>query len=113
MNPLLNYSIQFVLGGGIIVGMSILAKYVDTKYAALLYALPIQFTLAAIFIYLGTKEGTVQKLAQNSIWYMLGFIAFVVAFYFLTKYLEFWPSLGIAYVILISITLMILKFVKF
>jgi len=111
MNPILNYSIQFVLGGSIIVGMNILAKYFHPKYAALLYALPIQFTLAAIFIYLGTKEGTIQQLAQNSIFYIIGFVVFIVAFYFLTKYLNFWPSLGISYALFMVITLLILKFI--
>ena len=109
MNPILNYLIQFILGGGIIVGMSILAKYFHPKYAALLYALPIQFTLAAIFIYFGTKEGTIQQLAQNSLFYILGFVAFIIAFYFLTKHFNFWSSLGISYLLFIGITIAILK----
>ena len=106
----LNYSIQFILGGGIIIGMNILAKYFHPKYAALLYALPIQFTLSAIFIYLGTKEGTVQQLAQNSLFYITGFVGFMIAFYFLIKHIDFWSSLGISYLLFIGITLIILKF---
>jgi uncharacterized membrane protein (GlpM family) len=110
MNPILNYSIQFVVGGGIIVVMSILAKNFHPKYAALIYALPIQFTIAAIFIYLGTKQGTIQQLAQNSLFYILGFVIFIISFYFLTKNYNFWTSLGISYLIFFCITLIILKF---
>ena len=86
MNPILNYSIQFILGGGVIVGMSILAKHFHPKYAAILYALPIQFTLAAIFIYFGTEKGTIQQLAHNTIFYIIGLVGFIVAFYFLSKH---------------------------
>lgn len=52
MNLFLYYVIQFMLGGGIIVGMSILATKLEAKFAAILYAMPIQFIIAAIFIYL-------------------------------------------------------------
>lgn len=110
MHPVLSYVIQFFVGGTIIVLMSILAKYAHPRYAALLYALPIQFTLAAIFIYLGTKEGTVQVLAQNSLLYILGFVGFIVAFYILTEYMNFWLSLGISYLLFIIITLLVLRF---
>jgi len=89
--------------------MSILARHFNAKYAALLYALPIQFTLAAIFIYLGTKDGTIQQLAHNSLFFILGFIVFIVVFYFLTKQLNFWLSLSLSYLIFIIVTLLILK----
>lgn len=62
-NKYIDYAIQFLLGGGIIVGTSLLAKYSSPKYTALLYAIPVQFVLAAIFIHSGTKEETVQELA--------------------------------------------------
>ena len=111
MNPILNYSIQFILGGLIVAGMSILAKYFHPKYAALLYAIPIQFTLAAIFIYYGTKAGTIQQLAHSSIFFVIGLAGFIFTFYLLTKYLNFWPSLAASYVLLAGIMFLILKIV--
>ena len=110
MNVIFNYIIQFVLGGGIIVGMNILAKNSHPKYASILYALPLQFTLAIVFIYLGTKEGTVAQLAYNSLFYTFGFVIFIIAFYFLIKLLNFWLSLGISYILFIVISLIIYKF---
>ena len=110
MNPILNYSLQFIVGGGIIVAMSVLAKYFHPKYAALIYALPLQFTIAAIFIYLGTEQGTIQQLAKNSLFFIFGFIVFIISFYFLTKQFNFWTSLGISYLIFICITFIVLQF---
>ena len=107
MNPVLNYSLQFIIGGGIIVAMSVLAKYFNPKYAALIYALPLQFTIAAIFIYIGTEQGTIQNLAKNSLFYIFGFVIFIISFYFLTKQFNFWTSLGISYLIFICITVMV------
>lgn len=110
MNVIFNYIIQFVLGGGIIVGMDILAKNFNPKYASILYALPLQFTLAIIFIYLDSKEGTVAQLAYNSLFYTLGFVIFIVVFYLLIKYLSFWLSLGLSYSLFIIISLIIYRF---
>lgn len=90
--------------------MSILAKYFHPKYAALIYSLPLQFTIAAIFIYLGTKQGTIQQLAQNSLFYIFGFIVFIISFYFLTKEFNFWTSIIISYIIFFIIVIIILKF---
>lgn len=110
MNPVLNYLIQFIIGGGIIVGMSILAKHAGPKYAALLYALPIQFTIAVVFIYFDANEGTVRQLAQDSLVFIVGFVGFIIAFYFLTRHFHFWSSLGMSYLLLIVTTSLILKF---
>ena len=109
MNPILNYAIQFILGGGIIVGMNILASHTHPKYAALLYALPIQFTLAAIFVYLGTNQGTIQQLTQSSIIYVFAMIGFIILFYYLTKQFSFWTSMGTAYLFFIIVVAIVLK----
>ena len=109
MNVLLNYLIQFVLGGGIIVLMSFLAKNFHPKYAALVYAIPIQFTLAAIFIYFGTNSGSIQELAKHSLYYTVAFVGFIVLFYLLMKHFSFWSSLGLSYVFFIAAILLILN----
>ncbi len=109
MSPTLNYIIQFFIGGGVIVGMSILAKYCSPKYAALLYGLPIQFTLATIFIYLGTDKGHIQDLAKSSIFYILLLAGFITLFAFLIRHLDFWPTMGISYLVLTIISIGLLK----
>ncbi len=109
MHAIILYVIQFFLGGSIIVGMTLLAKHAHPKYAAILYAIPVQFTLAAIFIYLGTKKGTIEQLTQHSLLYTLGFIGFIVAFYVLKKHMGFWSSLGLSHVFFLGIVLIILR----
>ncbi len=111
MTPTLNYIIQFLIGGSVIVGMSILAKYCSPKYAALLYGLPIQFTLATIFIYLGTDKGNIQELAKSSVFYTLLLVGFIATFYVLIRNFEFWPTMGISYGILIVASIVLLKII--
>lgn len=108
MKQIITYLIEFVLGGGIIVGMDILARKVHPKFSALLYALPLQFTLAAIFIYRGTNKSTIQSLSVFTILSLLTLILFISVFYFLTRKFEFWTSLGISYGMFIVIGAIIL-----
>lgn len=113
MQQIWKYIIEFIFGGGIIVGMDILAKRFSPKYSALLYALPLQFTIAAIFIYTDSEKSTIQQLSIASIYLLISTVLFIVVFYFLTKKLDFWISLGIAYTILIIIGYILLKIIKF
>lgn len=99
MNTLISYLVQFILGGGIIVAMTYLAEHQGAKYAALLYAVPIQFTLAAGFIYLGTEKSTIQELSISSIYSLMILIVFIFVFYQLTKKCSFWLSLFLAYIL--------------
>jgi len=109
-NLIFLYIVQFIVSGGVVVGMSILASHANPKYAALLYAIPIQFILAAIFIYFGTKDGTVQNLVLHSLVYIIGLVVFMVAFYFMIRYTNFWLSLVVSLVIFTVISLIIFKF---
>jgi len=101
----MNYLFQFILGGGVVVGMSYLATHIDPKYSAILYGIPIQFLIAIIFINLGAKEGLILELTKQSIFYTLILISFLVLFYFLSKNFEFWTSIiiGLAYLIILNI----------
>jgi hypothetical protein len=110
INLIFLYIVQFIVSGGVVVGMSILASHANPKYAALLYAIPIQFILAAIFIYFGTKDGTVQNLVLHSLVYIIGLVVFMVAFYFMIRYTNFWLSLVVSLVIFTVISLIIFKF---
>ena len=50
MNQIMTYILQFVISGGVVVGMTALTRFVHPKFAALLYAIPLQFTLALLFL---------------------------------------------------------------
>lgn len=97
----LNYIIQFVIGGGVIVGMSFLAEHYGGKYAAVLYAIPIQFTIAALFIYFNTGKSTIQELSLATIVSLVVIILFIGMFYMLSMKYNFWLSLVTAYILLI------------
>ena len=109
MNLTLYYIIQFVLGGSIIVAMSYLSKHVDPKYAAIIYAMPIQFVLAASLIYFGTDKRTIQDLTLNSIYYLIIFLIFILIFYYLINKYSFWTSLSSSLIIFFILVLIILN----
>jgi len=80
--------------------MSVLAKYCGPKYSALLYAVPLQFTLAAIFIYLQNDLSTIRGLSFYTLFSLVIIFGFVLLFYFLVQHYNFWWSLGISYLLL-------------
>jgi len=110
MNTFLYYFLQFFIGGGVIVGMTFLTKFVGPKAASLLYVLPAQFTIAVIFIFLGSSRKTVQDVATSTILSVILLVMFILVFTLLVKKLEFWPSLGIAYIIFFAVGFIYVKF---
>jgi len=106
----MNYLLQFLLGGWIVVGMSYLATHIDPKYSAILYGIPIQFLLAIIFINVGAKEGLVLEVTKNSIIYTFILISFLILFYFLLKNFEFWKSIIIGLSYLIALNIIVFNF---
>ena len=96
---MLKYLLQFVIGGGVIVGMSVLSKHMGAKYAAALYAVPSQFTLGVIFIYLQSGKSNIQLLSGGAIYALVCTMLFVVIFKWLLSYANFWISLGTSYVL--------------
>ncbi|MCK4883605.1 MAG: hypothetical protein KAS30_01915 [Candidatus Diapherotrites archaeon] len=110
MNNFLIYLIEFILGGSVIVGMDLLAK-THPKYAAVLYAVPLQFTLAAIFIYMGTEKNTIQNLSIYALYSLVVLMLFIGTFYLLTKRFDFWPSLVFSYILFSIGGLIVLKFI--
>lgn len=93
----LKYVLQFILGGGIIVGITVLTEHVDPKYAAFLYSLPVQFTVAAVFIHFGSESTAISSLASESLFYISTLLVFIAVFYITFKYLSFWQTLGVSY----------------
>lgn len=94
-----SYLLQFILGGGIIVGMVFLAKIYGGKTAAVLYAIPVQFTLTVIFIYLEDSAKTVRDLSIGTLYSLLILAIFISAFYFLSLCFEFWTALLCSYLL--------------
>jgi hypothetical protein len=49
---------KFLVGGGIVVGVTWLSRFVDPRYGGILIAAPVVTTIAFIFTYLENGAGT-------------------------------------------------------
>ena len=77
--------------------MTLSAKWYGGKAAALIYAIPVQFTIAAIFIYLDQSSETIRELSVGTLYSILILAGFVGLFCILTQFLNFWSSLTCSY----------------
>jgi uncharacterized membrane protein (GlpM family) len=104
-DPEMNYLytlLKFVIGGGIIVGVTLLAEQVDPKYGGLLAAAPITTTLAFLFTYSEAGQQTTQQLVISAFYFAIPTLMFLLALYFLLYRFSLLPSLGGAYGIWIA-----------
>jgi uncharacterized membrane protein (GlpM family) len=93
---------KFVVGGGMVVGITWLARYVDPKYGGILVAAPIITTIAFLFTYTESGFQVTQQLAMASFSFMVPTILFVLALYLLMFRFSFGPALIGAYTIWIA-----------
>lgn len=93
---------KFLVGGGMVVGVTWLARYVDPKYGGILIAAPIVTTLAFAFTYVENGAETTQHLVLSSLSFMVPTLAFVLALFLLMPRFGFVPGLAGAYCIWIS-----------
>ncbi len=85
MNQIPYYTLQFLLGGASVIGITAIAKYVHPKYAGILYALPVILILAMIFIYVEKGSDVAKQTLRSALIYEFTLLYFVVAFYFLLE----------------------------
>lgn len=98
MSSVLYYILQFILGGVSVVGITLIAKYVNPKYAGILYALPVILIVAMIFIYLDQGLDITRRTLKSTFVYEFTLVYFVMAFYLLLQRLDFWWALGITFI---------------
>ncbi len=94
MNPAFYYGLQFILGGASVVGITLIAKYIDPKYTGIVYALPVILIVAMIFIYLDQGLEISQKTLKSTFVYEFTLVYFVLAFYLLLQRVDFWWAMG-------------------
>jgi hypothetical protein len=88
---------KFLVGGGMVVGITWLSRYVDPKYGGILVAAPIITTLAFLFTYVESGTTVTQGLVWASFSFMIPTLLFVLALYLLMFRFPFIPSLLGAY----------------
>ncbi len=76
-------ALKFLIGGSVIVGVTLLAEQVDPKYGGLLAAAPIITTLAILFTSADVGQGVARQLAIGAFWFAIPSLLFLLALYFL------------------------------
>ena len=100
-------ALKFFIGGGIIVGVTVLAQQVDPRYGGLLAAAPITTTLAFLFTYTDAGQATTRDLVLSAFWFAIPTILFLLALYLLMARYPLLPSMGGAFGIWLGALLLV------
>ena len=90
-------ALKFLIGGGVIVGITVLAQQVDPKYGGMLAAAPIMTTLACLFTYAEAGQATTQQLVISAFWFAIPSLIFLLVLWLLLARYPLFPSLGGAF----------------
>jgi len=90
-------ALKFLLGGGIIVGVTFLAEQANPEYGGILAAAPLTTTLAILFTYSEAGQATAQQLVMDSAIFILPTLLFLLVLYLLLSRYPLAPSLGGAF----------------
>jgi len=96
----MNYSyilLKFLIGGGVVVGVTYLAEQIDPKYGGILAAAPITTTLAFLFTYSEAGQAINRQLVISSFFFAIPTLMFLICLYILLPRYPLLPSLGGAY----------------
>jgi uncharacterized membrane protein (GlpM family) len=99
--------LKFLIGGSVIVGVTMLTENIGPRYGGMLAAAPIITTLAFLFTYTETGRQTTQQLVISAFYFAIPTLLFLLAFYFLMHRFSLLPSLGGAYGIWIGALLVV------
>ena len=92
-------ALKFVIGGGVIAGVTLLAEHVNPKYGAILVAAPIITTLAILFVYSEAGQAVARELTVGAFWFALPTLLFLAVLAFLLGRYPAVPSFGGAFVV--------------
>jgi len=100
-------ALKFFIGGGIIVGVNILAQQIDPRYGGILAAAPITTTLAFLFTYTEAGQATTRNLVLSAFWFAIPTLLFLFALYLLMARYPLLPSMGGAFGIWLAALLLV------
>ena len=89
--------LKFVIGGSVIVGVTLLAEHVDPRYAGMLAAAPIITTLAFLFTYSEAGVETTRQLVISAFWFAIPTLLFLLVFWYLLGRVGLLGGIGGAY----------------
>jgi len=100
-------ALKFLLGGGLLVGVTFLAEQADPKYGGILAAAPITTTLAILFTYSEAGRVSAEQLVLDAFWFVIPTLLFLLALYLLMSRYPLLPSFGGAFGIWITAVLVV------
>jgi uncharacterized membrane protein (GlpM family) len=86
--------LKFLIGGGVIVGVTLLAEQVNPKYGGILVAAPIITSLAILFTWSEAGQATSRQLVIGAFWFVIPTMLFLLVLYLLTARYPLLPSFG-------------------
>ena len=90
---------KFVVGGGLILGITLLANYIHPKWGGIMAVAPVITTLSIVFVRLETDLQTTRELILSAIHFVVPTLLFLVSMYFLVGHLNLLYSFLISYLI--------------
>lgn len=103
--------IQFVVSWSVVVWVTLISKYIDSKWAWLLVALPIMTILGFVFISMNSKEEITQRYLLSALLFMIPAALYIGSLYLLFWKINFFLNCLIAFILLIIGILIIQKFI--
>lgn len=91
--------LQFFCGGITVVGMTSIARFMQPKYAGMLYALPTVLIVSAMFVFLGQGLPVARETVRSTLLYSPTLIVFAGGLFVALGSWEFWSSLAAALVL--------------
>jgi len=89
--------LKFLIGGGAIVGVTLLAEQVNPKYGGILVAAPIITSLAILFTWSEAGQATTRQLVIGAFWFAIPTLLFLLVLYLLLARYPLIPSFGGAF----------------
>lgn len=104
--------LKFIIGGSLILGITLLANHIHPKWGGILAVAPIITTLSIIFVKYETNLQTTQQLILSAIYFIIPTLIFLIIIYFLLNKLNLIYSFLIAYVVWGIIVFIIQKMIN-
>ena len=89
--------VKFLIGGGVVVGVTYLAEQIDPRYGGILAAAPITTTLAFLFTSSEAGQAINRQLVISAFFFAIPTLLFLLCLYLLLSRYPILPSLGGAY----------------
>jgi uncharacterized membrane protein (GlpM family) len=93
---------KFVIGGGMVVAVTWLARFVDPRYGGVLIAAPIVTTAAFAFTYAESGTVATRELVLASFYFVIPTMIFLVSLFLLMNRFTFVQSLAGSYAVWIA-----------